>query len=312
MVECEQNNLIDIDHFPCGCLITTRDLQILFANKYFQEALAWDPQHLISTSMLRLLTRSSQIFCESYILPSVYEAGSCSEVQLAILDARGHSVAKIASVRMMPNGNFSWVFLEAEKRNKLFHQLETARSALEEQREELELLSRTDPLTGLANRRALELAAQDMFEDAKNLGQSVSVLAIDIDMFKAINDNHGHERGDKVLQKVADALKSECRANDTIARLGGDEFLCILHDQDLSKAKDVAKRIHHKIYDLICIKGLCTVCIGIAVHTPDEPLDYAEVIKRADQALYEAKNTGRNRTCISTDGGLSCSELHSL
>ncbi|WP_299410595.1 GGDEF domain-containing protein [uncultured Roseobacter sp.] len=290
--------MVDIDHFPCGCLITTRDQKIVFSNQYFEEELGWNAKALESASVHKLLTTASVAYCNSYIVPTVLKEGRCCESQLSVVDIAGARHPKVVSVRRLPNGNFAWVFVEAEKRDKLFHELESTRLELQSQKEKLEQLSLTDALTGVANRRAFDAAARRIFAEADRSEAAVTILMMDIDNFKSINDAHGHKVGDEALLTLSDVLKATCRAVDTIARVGGDEFVCILPNSSLEDAKLVCKRIHMALADRVT--GVCrfTVSIGASCRPATSSRHFADMLKLADMALYEAKKAGRNQTRI--------------
>lgn len=285
--------LIDVDHFPCGCLVTTHDARIVFANQYFNEKLEWDIASLVGRRLDHILTKPTQLFCESYIIPTVLNEGQCCEVQVSLLKSGGASIQKVTSVRRMPNGNLAWIFLEAENRNRLFHELETARLALQEQREKLELLAVTDPLTGLANRRGFENDGRQVLVRARRSGRPVSALMLDVDLFKILNDTYGHDAGDKALCILAGILKSSCGDGDSVARMGGDEFACLLVDTDLGGAKLLCERIHGALGK--DAGHPFTVSIGIAELADDDETDLYEFLKRADDALYAVKLERTNR-----------------
>lgn len=278
--------------------MTSKDRTILFANRYFEQDLDWDSQDLHGRCLNTILTPASQLFCDSYVIPTVYREGRCCEVQLSILCADDRSIPKIVSVQHMPTGNLSWVFVEADKRTQLFRELEAARSALQEQRETLDRLSRTDPLTGLANRREFDDALNQAAKSARRSPQPVALMILDIDHFKAINDSHGHDIGDKALRLMADTLKTTCRKTDTVARLGGDEFAWVLPNTDVDEALELCGRLHHSVSELAVAHCPVTISIGVSVQTAGSTFDGAIAMKRADQALYTAKQTGRNTTTV--------------
>lgn len=153
--------------------------------------------------------------------------------------------------------------------------------------------SQTDPLTNIANRRGLELYAVSIQENAK----SRAILAIDIDHFKKVNDNYGHDCGDKVLKKLASILCNNTRPEDLVCRIGGEEFL-IITEQTISQAAVLAERIRSTIPESnFGLEEAMTISVGVALWHPKlESLD--EAIKKADTALYQAKNTGRNNVMI--------------
>ncbi|GEP08974.1 sensor domain-containing diguanylate cyclase [Methylobacterium gnaphalii] len=163
---------------------------------------------------------------------------------------------------------------------------------------ELARLSRTDPLTGLANRRSFEDALDAAGKDARRTGLPVSLLIVDADHFKRYNDRYGHAVGDEVLKELAQRL-SACvhRPNDMAFRIGGEEFMLLLPATDAIGALRVADAVHEQMQGLTLPsagigRGAVTVSIGVA-----SGIDDPDLFRRADAALYEAKATGRNRTC---------------
>jgi diguanylate cyclase (GGDEF)-like protein len=147
-----------------------------------------------------------------------------------------------------------------------------------------------DPLTGLANRRALELQMEKGFEIAKRYAESFSVVMADIDHFKRFNDAHGHQEGDKLLIRVAEILEKDTRSSDCVFRYGGEEFLIILTKTDMDKACMVAEKIRADVE----AKAGITISLGVATY--DESMASSEeLVRMADAALYRAKEKGRNR-----------------
>ncbi len=166
-----------------------------------------------------------------------------------------------------------------------------------EQKRELERLNRIDPLVQIANRRYFEeLGALELARFHRS-GRPASVLLIDVDRFKSINDAHGHEVGDGVLKRVAALLREHARESDLPARYGGDEFAMLLADTGTARATQVASRIRAELEQQIyeSAPGLrSTLSIGVAETTPDvHNLD--AWLRAADAALYRAKEAGRNR-----------------
>ena len=159
---------------------------------------------------------------------------------------------------------------------------------------ELEHLATHDSLTGALNRRALiEACEQELARCRRNHGV-MTLLMIDLDHFKAVNDTHGHPVGDRVLVDFVARVKSLLRQPDRLGRFGGEEFVALLPETSLVEARIAAERLRATIESRV--EGLppCTVSIGITVSRPDDDgLD--EIITRADAALYQAKHAGRNR-----------------
>jgi two-component system, cell cycle response regulator len=157
----------------------------------------------------------------------------------------------------------------------------------------------TDALTGLYNRRYMETHVGTLVDQAIARGKPLSVLILDIDYFKSINDTHGHDAGDDVLQDFAIRIRKSIRGIDLACRYGGEEFVVVMPETDMAVATMVAERLRRRIASepFPIQKGArtveVTISIGIAALGPDDTA--AAVIKRADQALYRAKRDGRNR-----------------
>jgi diguanylate cyclase len=172
--------------------------------------------------------------------------------------------------------------------------------ALERTLEDLRREATTDSLTGIANRRCFDMSLQTMSGDAMNSGDDLSLLLIDIDHFKMVNDTWGHATGDAVIQLVAATLAQSVKGQDCVARYGGEEFAIILPATSIDAAMRVAENIRTALARRLFVprdveETICavTVSIGVACYEPGEPL--AQWIERADAALYQAKKTGRDR-----------------
>ena len=161
-------------------------------------------------------------------------------------------------------------------------------------------LAVTDPLTGLHNRRYLETHLSGLVEKVGNRGKALTILALDIDHFKSINDNFGHDVGDRVLQEFAQRVQTEVRGLDLVSRTGGEEFIIVLPYTNTDEARLIAERIRESISkQQFEAGGDCKpldVTVSIGVSALDDPLDQPDdLLKRADLALYDAKRGGRNR-----------------
>lgn len=174
--------------------------------------------------------------------------------------------------------------------------------ALFEQNTELE--AGRDVLTRLLNRKFLPVVLGKSVDHARSNGASFAVLAIDIDHFKQINDGHGHEAGDMVLQQMASLLTHHTRGGDYLFRLGGEEFLLLLVDTPLAGARRAAEKLcaqvaaeaFHLPRDQT---AQVTVSIGVAAFNGHP--DYQTLLRRADAALYQAKHAGRNGVVVAAD-----------
>lgn len=195
--------------------------------------------------------------------------------------------------------------LEAWERDRAQLKQFAAELAISNRR--LERVAMTDLLTDLPNRRAGMEALEQAWNGAARTGQPLSVLLLDIDHFKKVNDDHGHAVGDQVLREVAAALKAAVRRNESVCRLGGEEFLLICRDTDLRTGLLAGERLRRVIAALtIHIGGTVvrpTLSIGVASREADTANPDA-LVHAADQALYAAKRAGRNRVCIMSHGHL--------
>ncbi len=166
----------------------------------------------------------------------------------------------------------------------------------------LEYQTQIDSLTGLFNRRALEKKMQEEFERSKRYHNPLSVLILDIDNFKLINDTYGHHGGDAALVKIAETFREKTRQSDFASRYGGEEFVLILPETDQESAVQVAKKIHDSIRS--CSFGTTarpfnlTVSIGVSSTSARNYRDWREMLDDADRALYAAKNSGKDRVEI--------------
>jgi two-component system, cell cycle response regulator len=164
------------------------------------------------------------------------------------------------------------------------------------QTERLEALLFEDPLTGLSNRRFILTQLAGAVSAARRHERALSIAIVDIDHFKAVNDEHGHAAGDRVLAAVAAAMREHLRAEDQLGRLGGEEFLALLPDADARAARTAAEKLRAEVASLAVEhegKDLgVTISAGWASWEGETP---EELLRRADDALYEAKRAGRDR-----------------
>ena len=184
---------------------------------------------------------------------------------------------------------------EAVRRGR---ELERTLERLRAANEVIEKLARTDPLTLLVNRRGLEEAIAHERDRAERTGEPLSVVALDLDRFKRVNDGWGHAVGDRLLSAVGEALRAGVRPYDVAARMGGEEFLLVLPATRRERAAEVAERLRARVAQLV-VEGLperVTSSAGVAEHARGETTE--ALLERADAALYEAKRLGRDRVVL--------------
>jgi diguanylate cyclase (GGDEF)-like protein len=163
--------------------------------------------------------------------------------------------------------------------------------------ERLHTLASTDPLTGLLNRRALELAAQREIALSRRSHSSLAAILIDLDRFKQINDSYGHSFGDRALQEVAHCLQGQMRKTDILARVGGDEFVVILHNTGGDEAMEIAERLRSSLQGLLVVEGDLEACISASIglaQADGATGDWSDLVAKCDKAVYAVKEAGGN------------------
>jgi diguanylate cyclase (GGDEF)-like protein len=175
----------------------------------------------------------------------------------------------------------------------IFSQLSSLQIRSAVQNSLLQQYALTDSLTNLPNRRAFQTACEREFAPGDGDGRPMSLIVLDIDCFKQINDKHGHDAGDRVLQQIAQVVRSVVQPSDFPVRWGGDEFAVLLPDSPLSQARAMAEKIRHAVESFPFDVGPVTVSLGTALLSSDRSVH--SLFQRADRALYEAKRQGRNR-----------------
>ncbi len=180
--------------------------------------------------------------------------------------------------------------------DKASKEITSLRKLLKEVQEE----ALTDTLTGIANRKSFDEELQRLTELASENGKSLCLMMADIDHFKKFNDTHGHPFGDQVIRLVANTLRDGAGMSAVAARYGGEEFAVILPNTELDEAVDLANDLRQSVSAKKIVKrstgedvGKVTMSFGVALYSPRE--DTATLLNRADEALYEAKNAGRNQ-----------------
>lgn len=188
------------------------------------------------------------------------------------------------------------------KQEQYVEQLEGYQRAMEQTQAQLESQSATDGLTGLNNRRAFDLRLEEEFIRSRRAGGPLALALLDVDKFKTYNDAFGHPAGDEVLRKVAEILRQSGRPYDWSARYGGEEFAVILPSTSRDGALVIAERIRRSVQRAVWPNRPITVSIGIAVAATDIS-SAADLLSRADKALYHSKESGRNRVSLSNQNG---------
>lgn len=307
-----------LDRAPCGYLILDHELRIVEMNKTLRLMIsAQQPKH-----MHDLLTVASRVYFQTYFTPSIKMHGNVNEMFLTLKSETGpmpvlmntieqDGYYECALIQMSVRGEYEKELLlakrNAEKVNRetveayeklkaVMDEVECKQQELMDLNSKLQQLATTDPLTGLKNRRYLTEQLEELFLQVDN-GREVALLIVDIDHFKQVNDIHGHQMGDAVLQELAWRLEAETGSADIVARLGGEEFVVVMPDAGLKKGLAMGNALckHMETADWVHVP--VTVSIGAAVYVAGEGMD--SLLSRADEFLYKAKAKGRN--CVIGD-----------
>ncbi len=225
-------------------------------------------------------------------------------VPIILVTVKSDVQSKVKGLRLGADDYLTKPFntLELEARVESMLRIKSLQDKLNERKRELEALSVTDDLTGLFNHRAMQQRLTEEFQRAKRHNEPLSVVMIDADHFKSVNDTHGHLFGDVVLHRLAEIIRDSVREIDIVARYGGEEFLVILPRTHFSGALAVADRIWRCVKEARFTDNTTehnmTVSLGLSfypnarVHTVDD------LVRCADEALYRAKREGRDRICL--------------
>ena len=197
-------------------------------------------------------------------------------------------------------GGLFWIVPLVRVQTRERGKLQSLAGALSERSRDLERAALTDVLTGISNRRYFDTALHQYLSEFSRIGKPLGILVLDIDHFKSVNDTYGHDIGDEVLKAVSSCMFEFTRYHDIVARLGGEEFAVVAPVMTAMELRALADRIRKAIARLPLeignVRLRVTVSIGLASSRPDDtPVSF---LKRADVALYQAKQQGRNRVCV--------------
>ncbi|MCU7850959.1 MAG: diguanylate cyclase [Candidatus Thiodiazotropha sp. (ex Monitilora ramsayi)] len=296
-----------------GLIILDEKHQIILANESFSEKTSLDADSLIGlrADELRWKKRERGATVDPYpwqisMQNNQRKTGVPMRLQLKNRSERTFSVntAPIFDGKGNPRGVLATFddMTDLEKKHRelqsTLEKLRTSEKALRDKTVELELLASRDPLTGCFNRRAFFQKYELLYDEAVREKFGLVFMMVDIDRFKSINDQYGHANGDKVIKFVAETLVSKSRPEDIVGRYGGEEFSLIMPHTDIEQAMAMAERLRMEIqqkgHELFTNSRTVTISVGVAELSEfmDEPM---LLINNADDALYKAKELGRNR-----------------
>jgi diguanylate cyclase (GGDEF)-like protein len=246
------------------------------------------------------LTGSAAGFEELYLLPIVFVAwltrSAASGVAIALLATALRLGTSLLYGSVSPALAISGAVLHA----LLYVTVVMLLSLFRRDRDLHKTLSVTDALTGLANRRAFYVAAGTELERSRRYGHRLSLLYIDVDDFKRVNDVAGHHEGDRVLRSIAAVAQKSIRSIDVVARLGGDEFVVLLPETDSREAGRIAVRLRTDLDGAATFSGYAITCSVGVVTYQDLPQSVDDLLRGGDAAMYEAKSAGRERANAAT------------
>lgn len=305
-----------LDVAPVGYLVMDHGLRITEMNKTMSEmtGLQTKPSH-----MHDLLTVASRVYFQTYFIPSIMTHGAVSEMYLSLKSANGPvpvlmntrnrgGLFECALMQVPVRSEYENELLNAkreaqkvsrataeanDKLTALLGEVECKQAELNVLNSRLKELTVTDVLTGLKNRRYLEEFLPELMK-----GGETSILMIDIDFFKRVNDTFGHHAGDIVLKSLAEVLEAAIGDAGFAARIGGEEFVAVLPAVGLAKAERLAEGIRLRVEQHDWPYQSITVSIGVAQKATGNSL--SELLQDADAALYNSKNEGRNRVTVAS------------
>ncbi|MEK4230263.1 sensor domain-containing diguanylate cyclase [Solibacillus sp. FSL H8-0538] len=310
---------------PCGFLTIDQNGYILEVNNTLLEWMGYKQENLIGKHFELLLTTGNKLVFHSYFYPNINLYGHVEELFINCKNQMGESVPYLMNARRFELDGIEIIdcvlvqmkrrigyelelrstkkqmeeaYLEKnlafEKLEQIYLEIEKKQIELMEINSGLVEISNTDKLTGIPNRRFFQEKLEEQIELYYKEQNTFSLLIIDIDHFKKVNDTYGHQIGDIVLVKLANILKKQARPDDVAARFGGEEFVIILPNTDEDAAIFIAQKLNQEVERAEWTEtGSLTVSVGVATFIEQD--SEALIISKADQALYASKENGRNR-----------------
>lgn len=288
-----------------GVTVIDRDLTILHANAAAAASLGLEPSEMIGQKCYEVIHRRRTTCEEPHIIcpgHAVFEKGETIKLLHTHFDGEGNEQYIEITASPVKDGRGKTIAMVETFRNVMDKTMDTALvnlvKRLNETQTSLKHMAITDELTGLRNRRYIVERLEEEFQRAKRSHRPLSLIMLDIDHFKRINDAHGHLFGDIVLRVVAARIKASLRKSDLVGRVGGEEFLVISYDSALDDTVVVAERIIGNMDAEMVCDGVqsAKVALSAGVTMMTETDASADMLfSRADAALYKAKEGGRNR-----------------
>ena len=303
LMEYQQRYQAMFDQIEYALFLLSMDLTVVAANPKASEMIGLPLKDLISSSITNYITPEERsAFRQNFTLG--LSERHLPTTHYTIVDTEGHRLWGETTLSVVEDQEnrpvyMQWIVRNVTGQKKREQELEKALN-------DMEALAMTDPLTGLPNRRAMQQFAMTALEDAWVKNTPVSLIMLDVDLLKKINDSYGHASGDLALCHVANVLSNQKRGNDAASRWAGDEFLIILPGTNLHHAELAAIRFRQHIESKVLEnsegqKFKVDVCLGVAgteSMPPEATLSLNTLLNAADNALYEAKQAGRGRVVV--------------
>lgn len=312
-----------LNYAPCGFMSITPEGIISEVNQTFLDWMGYEQADLLDEHVEVLMSMANKLIFHSYFYPMINLNELVEELFINFKDSRGRSVPYLVNGRRYKNDGverIDCILVQMKKRIDYELELRSAKQQIEEayvakdqalanleqlhleiekkQTELMEMntilveLSVTDKLTGLKNRRFFQEKLDEHIDLYRETGEIFSLLILDIDYFKKVNDTYGHQVGDEVLVQFAYILQTQIHEGDIAARYGGEEFVVILPNTGIEESKIRAEQLRQLVEFAQWTIGSITLSIGIATLTSEDV--GSTILKNADQALYASKENGRN------------------
>ena len=296
-----------LNTLPNPVFMKDTELRYVLANQAFEDLFGVRREDLIGKLDQHIFSERQSVQCNASDL-RVLESAEIDEALETVLraDSEPREMIIRKSRLTLPSGQMFLVGImhditEVSVTNR---RLEESQKLLEQQSAALKRMAYTDPLTGCSNRRVLSLKAPEAFAQKGHVG---SLLILDIDHFKRINDTYGHDVGDAILVHLVKVVSQIIRHHDELVRLGGEEFAVVLAGAQAKNACQIAERIRQSVESTPMFYGgssiVITVSIGVVCWANQGPVDLDTMLIEGDRHLYKAKRNGRNCVVWATTGG---------
>lgn len=280
-----------------GICLTDKTGKFILVNPAYCRIYGYEKEELIGESFTKVVPVEQRVYMQELHDKFIYENIEEIPREWDVIGKGGkaiHIVATAGKMDYLENGPYKITTITDMTKS---HEIQILQKKQESMLIEQRILATTDPLTGLYNRLKIDEIFEEYLKKSLVNNFSFSIIIIDIDNFKTVNDTYGHQSGDIILQEFSSLIKLNIRAEDMLGRWGGEEFLIITSIEDINKVESFASKLRKIIENFeFSIVGQKTASFGISTYHKND--DAKSMIKRADDALYLAKKNGRNQVRI--------------